>query len=333
MVGHANMKDETPRPSDTHSDAELLDAYSQAVTSVIEQVGPSVVSIDIHRRLQTPYMPVDVEGAGSGMVVTAEGYIVTSHHVVDKSHSLIVGFTDGRTLPAQVIGVDSATDLAVIKVEATDLPIVRFGDSDKLKAGQLVIAIGNSHGLQNSVSTGVVSALQRTLRGPSGRLIENVIQTDASLNPGNSGGPLVTTHGRVIGVNAAIKPYAQGIGLALPANTARWVTEELITHGRVRQAYLGIAGRTVFLPPLFRRFFSLNQRTAVGVLNVVEGGPADEAEMRAGDVILSINGQPTKTMDGLLRLLSQQKSGTTIQVEIVHRGIRSEVELSLGETK
>ena len=325
--------------SPSASDRELLDAYSEAVTAVVEQVGPSVVSIDVHRRLRTPYMPVDVEGAGSGMVVGSDGYILTNHHVVASSHALMVGFTDGRALPAKVVGTDSATDLAVIKVEAEKLPAISFGNSDQLKAGQLVIAIGNPHGLQNSVSAGVVSALQRTLRGPEGRLIENIIQTDASLNPGNSGGPLVTSRGRVVGVNAAIKPYAQGIGLALPSNTARAVAEDLIAHGHVRRAYLGIGGRTVFLPPMFQRFFSLAQQTAVGVLNVVQRGPAAAANIQAGDVILSINEQPTKTMDDLLRLLSPFKSGAEVSLDIARGGLlarrtggRQAVSLSLGET-
>ncbi len=320
-------------PSLISNETELLDAYSQAVTSVVERVGPSVVSIDIHKRFRTPYMPVDMEGAGSGMVVSSDGHIITNYHVVDHSHTLQARFTDGRALPAKIIGVDPPTDLAVIKVEAKELPTISFGDSDQLKAGQLVIAIGNPHGLQNSVSAGVVSAVHRTLRGPAGQLIENIIQTDASLNPGNSGGPLVTAQGRVIGVNAAVKPYAQGIGLALPANLAQWVMDEIIDHGRVRRAYLGIMGRTVWLPPFFQRFFKLKQPTAVGVIQVVKRGPAEAAQLEDGDVIVGLNEQPTKTMDDLLKLLAGKKSGEEVRLDIVRSGMRTDISLALGEAQ
>ena len=222
--------------SSATSDAELLDAYSLAVVHVVEEVGPTVVSIGVRANRG----PFGGEGAGSGVIFAPDGFILTNNHVVDGAEKISVSLTDGRSFSADVIGTDPDTDLAVVRVPGSGLPAASFGDSGRLRTGQLVIAIGNPLGFQNTVSTGVISALGRSLRSPQGRLIEHVIQTDVSLNPGNSGGPLVDSRGEVIGINTAMISNAQGLSFAVPINTARYVVSELVSKGRVSRAYLGL---------------------------------------------------------------------------------------------
>src|SRR3989304_2516526 len=259
-------------------DEDLPDAYSRAVVGVAEKVGPAVVGIGVRKRAQGPR--VRQEGAGSGVIIAPDGFILTNNHVVEGAQDVEVSLPDGRMFPAQIVGGDPATDLAVVRAGATGLPTAELGDSSSLRVGQLVIAIGNPLGFQSTVSPGFISALGRALRSQSGRLIENVIQTDVPLNPGNSGGPLVDSRGRVIGINTAMIFMAQGISFAVPVSTARWVGGELVTHGRVRRAYLGIGGqaRPIRQP---QAGFVKKQATTMDRAGAVQApGPAHRAGLR-----------------------------------------------------
>lgn len=324
----------TPTPktateATTRQQEEALDAYSSAVIRVVERMGPAVVSMGVRKRVpaQRALMP----GAGSGVLLTPDGFILTNHHVVEDARDMRVQLTDGRVLAATAVGGDPATDLAVVRVSASGLPFATLGDSDALRVGQLVIAIGNPFGFQSTVSAGVISALGRALRSPSGRLIENMIQTDASLNPGNSGGPLVDTQGRVIGVNAAINAMAQGIGLAIPSNTANWVVGELIARGKVRRAYLGVAGQTVTLPRNLLHTLGRKEETAVGIAGLEEDGPAEAVGLHEGDLILSLNGVAVTSVDHLHRLLTKERAESTVRVTLLRDGQPREISLTLGE--
>jgi len=303
---------------DQDSDRELLDAYSRAVTNVVETVGPSVVAINIKQR-RAASRPVG-EGSGSGVVITPDGFVLTNNHVVENSDRLEVSITDGRTFPAQVVGTDPATDLAVIRISDGNLPTSELGDSDLLKVGQLVIAIGNPLGFQSTVSAGVVSAVGRSLRSQAGRLIDGVIQTDVALNPGNSGGPLVDSRGRVIGINTAMIYMAQGISFAIPINTARWVVTELVIHGKVRRAYLGIGAQTRPVNRRIQHNLALNTPTVVEVVTVEKNGPAERAGLEQGDYIFSLNETQVATVDDLHRLLSKWPPGTPLAVELLRSG-------------
>src|SRR5581483_7881256 len=291
-------------------DEELLDAYSRAVVSVVENVGPAVVSIQVKNRQSRG----TGEGAGSGVIITPDGFVLTNNHVVEHSQELKVNLTDGNTLPAQIVGTDPATDLALVRVDAPRLPMAHLGDSAALRVGQLAIAIGNPLGFQNTVSAGVVSALGRSLRGQTGRLIENVIQTDVALNPGNSGGPLVDSRGRVVGINTAIIALAQGISFAIPVDTARWVVAELLAWGRVRRGYLGVAARQ---RPVERRLayrHGVAGAGAVEVLSVEPGAPAAQAGLAEGDLIVAVDGRPVTTVDDLHRALGGSAIGRPMTV-------------------
>ena len=301
--------------SDTEYEEELLDAYSNAVIGVVEKVGAAVVSIAL-RTQQQGGMPAG-EGAGSGMILTPDGFILTNNHVVENAESIEVRLTDGSHYPARIVGTDPATDLAVIKVDENGLPIVEFGNSDRLKVGQLAIAIGNPLGFQSTVSTGVISALGRAMRGNGGRLIENVIQTDVGLNPGNSGGPLVDSRGRVIGVNSAIIARAQGISLSIPINTARWVVSEILTKGRVQRGYLGFSGGTRPIGRRTQRYFELPQETVVEVIKVEPNAPAFHAGLQAGDLIIRFNGQPVASVDEIHKVLVSVKPGTVGRIQVL----------------
>jgi len=303
---------------DQDSDRELLDAYSRAVTNVVETVGPSVVAINIKQR-RAASRPGG-EGSGSGVVITPDGFVLTNNHVVENSDRLEVSLTDGRTFPAQVVGTDPATDLAVIRISDGNLPTSELGDSDLLKVGQLVIAIGNPLGFQSTVSAGVVSAVGRSLRSQAGRLIDGVIQTDVALNPGNSGGPLVDSRGRVIGINTAMIYMAQGISFAIPINTARWVVTELVMHGKVRRAYLGIGAQTRPVNRRIQHNLALNTPTVVEVVTVEKNGPAERAGLEQGDYIFSLNETQVATVDDLHRLLSKWPPGTPLNVELLRSG-------------
>jgi S1-C subfamily serine protease len=294
--GHGN-------PADTvESDTDLLDAYSRAVIRVVESVGPAVVSVSVGKNV--PGCRNEQMGAGSGVIVAPDGYIMTNDHVIQGARRIEVRTAEGTCFSARPVGSDPATDLAVLRADAKGMPHAQFGDSTALAVGQLAIAIGNPLGFSSTVSTGVLSALGRGLRSRDGRLIENIIQHTAPLNPGNSGGPLVDSRGRVIGINTAIIPMAQGIGFSIPSSTATWVLPQLVAHGRVRRGYLGIAGQTCLLEGSVARRFRLENDRAVEVVSVNAASPAGQAGLRAGDLIVGINDACVKHVDDLHRFLS-----------------------------
>lgn len=314
---------------EVRSDLELLDAYSRAVVSVVEAVGPAVVSIAVGGRPGGP--GPEPRGAASGVIIAPDGYVLTNSHVVHGASRLSATLTDGRALGATLVGEDPATDLAVIRVDAAGLPYGALGDSAALRVGQLVIAIGNPLGFQSTVSTGVVSATGRSLRGRTGRLIENVIQTDVPLNPGNSGGPLVDSRGRIVGLNTAVIAMAQGISFAVPVNTVKWVVPQLLAHGRVRRAYLGLAGQGRPIDRRLARQSGLELEHAVEVLSVEPNGPAARAELEPGDVVVAMDGRPVASVDDLHRILAEWPIGRAATLTLLRGGQRHELEVTPAE--
>ncbi len=322
----------TTRLSPDEAEA-VLDAYSAAVVAVAERVGPSVVNIALEKDVaaQGPngQRIYTVPGGGSGVVIAPDGYILSNSHVVHRARNLEVTLADGRTLPARLIGDDPATDLAVIQTTVGGLPAAQLGDSDGLKPGQLVIAIGNPLGFQATVTAGVVSALGRSLRSANGRLIENVIQTDAALNPGNSGGPLVDSRGRVVGINTAIIQGAQGICFAVPVNTARWVAGLLINEGRVRRAFLGVTAENRQIHVRVAREHGLASPVAVGVVDIAAGSPAAAAGVQPRDVITHLGETPLNGVDDLQRFLGRAEIGSTVPLRLLRRYAPIETEVTL----
>jgi S1-C subfamily serine protease len=310
------------RGRDNLADADLLDAYSQAVTRVVEVVSPAVIGLGASTGGR--------EGSGSGFLVTPDGYGLTNSHVVARRARLMATTTDGDRLDAVVIGDDPPTDLAVIRLAARDLPFAQLGDSDALRVGQLLIAIGSPFGFQSTVSTGVVSALNRTMRGEEGRLIENIVQHSAPLNPGNSGGPLVDSRGRVIGINTAIIAMAQGLGFAVPANTARWVINELLSHGRVRRVHLGITAALASLPRRLVVDLDLLNDRAIEVVDVEPGGPAATAGIRPGDLIVGVAGRLLNSVDDLHRMLANKGGDRDLVLAVVRAGHELELHVAVG---
>ncbi|CAM9749086.1 unnamed protein product [Chrysoparadoxa australica] len=290
-----------------------LIAYEKAIIEVVDRVGPAVVSITSGGASKDS-RPA---GAGSGFVFSSDGYVVTNHHVAAMGEHLHCNTTDGRELRAKVLGSDPSTDIAVLQVEAGGLPTVQLGDATQLRVGQLAIAIGNPLGFANSCSTGVISALGRSLRAENGRLIENVIQTDVPLNPGNSGGPLVTSQGEVIGVNTAIIAGAQNISFSVPMSTAEWVVSQIMQHGRVRRGYFGVGGAIQPLSRLLQRKLRLNQPSILQVTDVVPGGPAALGGVLPGDWIVAFGGKPVSSLDDLYRLMGQHSPRSIHLVTIV----------------
>jgi S1-C subfamily serine protease len=297
------------------SEVELLDAYSRAVITVVDAVGPAVVRVSI-RKAAAGGAP-EQAGAGSGVIIAPDGYILTNDHVVQGADTITATLQDGTNLDAVLVGTDPATDLAVIRANSSDLHYAVLGDSGKLKAGQLVIAIGNPFGFSSTVSTGVISALGRALRSRDGRLIENIIQHTAPLNPGNSGGPLVDSRARVVGINTAIIAMAQGIGFSIPADTARWIVSQLLTHGHVRRGYLGLTAQQRQLNRRLVRLHHLQNDLGVEVVASDPDGPAGKAGIREGDVIVSINGQKTDSVDDIHRFLAEWPVGNSLSLDII----------------
>jgi S1-C subfamily serine protease len=322
------MLDEHPQagdPENSAAAAAALDAYSAAVVGAVEQVGAAVVSVYTGGAEEAARAR---GGAGSGVVVTPDGYLLTNEHVVQRVSSARVSFVDGRTVPAVVAGRDPATDLAVLRAQAASLPYAQLASELRLRAGQLVVAVGNPYGFESTVSAGVVSALGRSLRSRQGRLIEGIVQHTAALNPGNSGGPLVDAQGAVTGINTAIIPMAQGIGFAVPAATAQWVLTEILTQGRVRRTWLGIAARDRPLDRRLVRALGLGATRAVEILSREQDGPAAKTDLRPGDLIVAVDDREVDGIDALHRQLSRLPPGTELKLRVVRRTQLLEVALT-----
>jgi len=324
MMQHTTTEDEravttTASPS-VAGDATALDAYSQAVIGAVERLGPAVVSLGVSRRaperLQRRGLS-ELHGAGSGVVIAPDGYILTNSHVVHRTDRVEARLPDGRVLPAELVGTDVATDLAVLRVLDGRLPAAALGDSSRLRVGQLVVAVGNPLGFQATVTAGVISALGRTLRAESGRPIDNVIQTDAALNPGNSGGPLADSRGLVVGINTAVIAGSQGLCFAIPVSTAAWVAAQLIQHGRVRRAMLGVSAQTIALDRRIAVAYHLDGPTAVRLTEVQPDTATAAAGLQRGDLVVRANGRPVVTMDDLMLALGGHPVGTALTLEVL----------------
>src|SRR5213082_1046375 len=301
--------------NDVSTDDLLLDEYSRSVVSAVARVAPAVVNIEIEQRVKN--RPRDVAGSGSGFVITPDGFILTNSHVIHHSTRIVVNVPDGRDCPAQLIGDDPDTDLAVIRIDAPQLAHVRLADSESLRVGQVAIAIGNPLGFQASVTAGVISALGRSTYSQSGRLIDNIIQTDAALNPGNSGGPLVNSAGEVIGVNTAMIRPALGICFAISSNTARLVAGWLIRDGKIRRSYIGVAGQNVPLHRRVIRFYDLPLETGVLVVSIEKNSPAERTGLREGDLIVGFNDQPIGSVHDLHKILVGEQIGVGAALTII----------------
>jgi S1-C subfamily serine protease len=320
--------------SSTAADDSLLDAYSRAVTGAVERISPSVVNIEVHQAAGRTRSgePRERRGGGSGFVFTPDGLILTNSHVVHDARRIEVTLADGRRMPASRIGDDPASDLAVIRIDEArvdepGLTAAALGDSQQLRVGQLVVAIGNPYGFQSTVTAGVVSALGRSLRSYSGRLIDDVIQTDAALNPGNSGGPLVDSMGRVVGVNTATILPAQGICFAIGINTAKFVASRLLRDGRIRRSFIGVSAQTVPVHRRVVRFYDLPKETGVVVLSVEEKSPAQHAGVREGDVIVALEGHPVAGVDDLHRVLTDVRVGVSCWLTVLRRTEKLELKI------
>jgi len=299
---------------ETSSPESLLDPYSQSVIRAFDRVGPAVASITVIAKTRRG------GGQGSGVIFTPDGYLLTNAHVVEGADRLLATLPDGRTHAATLVGADPETDVAVLRLAANGLPHAELGGSAQLRVGQLVIAIGNPLGFQATVTAGIVSALGRSLRAKSGRLIESVVQTDAPLNPGNSGGPLVDTLGRVVGINTAMMGAAQGICFAIGIDTASYVASYLMREGKMRRSRIGVAAQTVMLDPRLVNRITPPRRTAVQITEVMKGGPAQAAGVEKGDIVLSFAGEPVDGIDALHRLLTAERAGQQIPVTLFHMG-------------
>jgi S1-C subfamily serine protease len=332
LVSSGNFAEDTrPAPA---SDAALLDAYSNAVVAAADKVSPSVVKIEIrHRGKSEAGRRPDLGGSGSGFIFTPDGFVLTNSHVVHGASRIEAALSDGRRAEARLVGSDPDSDLAVVRIDAPGLTPVALGDSQAIRVGQLAIAIGNPYGFQCTVTAGVVSALGRSLRSNSGRLIDNVIQTDAALNPGNSGGPLVNSRGEVIGVNTAIILPAQGICFAIAVNTAKFVAGRLIRDGKIRRGYIGVAGQNAPLHRRVVRFFNLPVDSGVLVATVEPGSPGQKAGLEVGDVIVAYGGAPVAAIDDLHRLLTDQAIGVETPLTVIRRTEKLELPVAPAESR
>ncbi len=331
LVSNQSSQSTGAAPPILQSDDDLLDAYSAAVTAAAERVSPSVVNVEIRQRPDnrqpSPSRPMELRGSGSGFVFTPDGFILTNSHVVHRASRLGVTLPDGRSFEAHLIGEDPDTDLAVIRVTADGLVPATLGDSKSIRVGQLVVAIGNPYGFQCTVTAGVVSALGRSLRSHSGRLIDDVVQTDAALNPGNSGGPLVTSRGEVIGVNTAVILPAQGLCFAIAINTAKHVAGLLIRNGKIRRGHIGVAGQNVTLQRRLVHQHSLAVTSGILVISLEPKGPAHRAGLREGDVIVAYGSHPVASIDELHRLLTEEQVGTKIGLTFLRSGEKLTLEV------
>jgi S1-C subfamily serine protease len=326
-VRYISLRDSEAADADAHAsarsnrDARLLDAYSTAVVSVVERAAPSVVAVEVRGG--------DARGgAGSGVVITPDGYALTNQHVVAAAGSVRVHLPEGRSAHANVVGVDAATDLAVLRVHASSLEFATLGSTSDLKVGQLVVALGNPLGYSETVSAGIVSAKGRVLRSVEGRPIDNIVQHTAPLNPGNSGGPLVATDHEVVGINTAIIAAAQGIGFAVPADTATWVVSEILAHGRVRRAQIGITARTRPIHRRFARVYGLEQDTVVEAMEIAPASPASRAGLKPHDLVLAVNGGPVRSVDELLKALSNHTVFERFMLTIARNGARLDLAIA-----
>lgn len=340
LISNDNPEDKEIPISDVAplTDDQLLDAYSRAVTHAVKRVSPSVVNIEVHQRSKSrranDFRSQEISGNGSGFIFTPDGYILTNSHVVHHASKIEVTLSDGRQLQADLVGDDPDTDLAVIRIYSPNLLVAaHLGDSQSVQVGQLAIAIGNPYGFQTTVTAGVVSALGRSLRSKSGRLINDVIQTDAALNPGNSGGPLVTSQGEVIGVNTAVILPAQGICFATAVNTAKFVAGQLIKQGRVRRSYIGVAGQNVPLHRRLVRFYNLPVESGVLVLSSETNSPAQRAGLRQGDVIVGLGDRRVASIDDLHRLLTEERVGVRSSLTVIRHSEQLTLYIVPNESK
>jgi S1-C subfamily serine protease len=307
------------------SDDSVLDAYSRVVADVVDRVGPSVVRIDIRREGKGG-------GSGSGVIVSPDGLALTNSHVVQGAKTVALTTLEGREFSARVLGDDPDTDLALLRIdESVTLPSVKLGDSGKLRRGQIAIAIGNPLGFDATVTTGVVSALGRSLQSRTGRMIEDVVQTDAALNPGNSGGPLVSSGGEVIGINTAVIMGAQGICFAVASNTAHFVAGEIARHGRVRRAFIGVAAATTTIPRRIALRHELAQTNGAQLVSIDQSGPAAQAGLLTGDIVIALDSKPVTGVADLLRLLDAEKINRAISIEFLRRSERMKLWIGPSE--
>ncbi|HTL07119.1 MAG TPA: trypsin-like peptidase domain-containing protein [Chitinophagaceae bacterium] len=317
------------------TDKQLLDAYSSTVTSVVRGTAQAVAHIKVFKKGIHPRTKKEItqQGAGTGFVISTDGYIVTNHHVIENALSIKTAFADGMELNASLIGSDPSTDIAVLKVYDGQLKPLQFANSDLLETGQIAIAIGNPMGLQHTVTAGVVSALGRTLRANNGRLIDDIIQTDAALNPGNSGGPLVNSEGYVIGVNTAVVAAAQGLCFAVSANLAAYIAGQLIMHGKVRRAQLGIAAQPINLSQRMIGANQLTTQTGVYIYEKLQDANLDNNQLRTGDIIVAFDGKPVATTDNLHKYLHASVIGKKIQLTVLRQGRKENISVIPGEMK
>jgi S1-C subfamily serine protease len=322
LLDHPQNPSKVPAPV---PEEEALDAYSRAVTSVVDKVGPAVASVSVKTRRRSR------EGGGSGVLFTPDGYLLTNAHVVHGAREVSVALPDGATYDAHVVGEDPPTDLAVVHIDGTHLPLAELGKSSALRVGQLVVAIGNPLGFSFTVSAGVVSALGRSLRAQDGHLMDAIIQTDVALNPGNSGGPLVDSRGRVVGINSAMILGAQGLSFAVPIDTARWVLGELMHQGRVRRGVLGLAGQVRPIDRRLARRHELSQKTGVEVLEVLAGKPAEAGGLKAGDIVISLDGKTVASVDEVHKLLDASSIGRRMPLRALRGAALVDLEVVPGE--
>lgn len=317
-------------PLQQQSSIPVLPQAEETVTQVAEKVGPAVVNI-ITKSLAYDFFfqPVPQEGLGSGVIIDSKGYILTNYHVVDRAEAITVNLADGRKVKGKVVGSDPNSDLAVLKIEAENLPVAALGDSNRIKVGQLAVAIGNPFGLQQTVTSGVISAVDRSISEGKGRVLDNLIQTDASINPGNSGGPLVNGRGQVIGINTAIISQAQGIGFAIPINTAKSVAEQLISQGKVSRPWLGILGTTVTSE--LANQYKLPVTQGALAVKILADSPAQKAGLKPGDIVVAIDDKQVVGMPELQQIVRQHKPGQNLNFVVYREGNKQTVEIKLGE--